>query len=74
MSTEELYDMIIIGGGPGGLTAGIYAMRAAMKTILIEKSAYGGQMTLSGKVENYPIQPEKKTERILQECDILFRL
>lgn len=54
MSTEELYDMIIIGGGPGGLTAGIYAMRAAMKTVLIEKSAYGGQMTLSGEVENYP--------------------
>lgn len=54
MGTEELYDMIIVGGGPGGLTAGIYAMRAAMKTALIEKSAYGGQMTLSGEVENYP--------------------
>ncbi len=54
MGTEELYDMIIIGGGPGGLSAGIYAMRAAMKTVLIEKSACGGQMTLSGEVENYP--------------------
>ena len=48
------YDLVIIGGGPGGLTAGLYAMRAAMKTVLIEKGAFGGQMTLTDAIENYP--------------------
>ena len=37
MSETEIYDLIIVGGGPGGLTAGLYAMRAALKTVLIEK-------------------------------------
>jgi thioredoxin reductase (NADPH) len=54
VSTSEIYDLIIVGGGPGGFSAGIYAMRAALKTVLIEKGAPGGQMTLSGEVENYP--------------------
>ncbi len=54
MPENDTYDLIIIGGGPGGLTAGIYAMRAAMKTVLIEKGAHGGQMTMSDEVENYP--------------------
>jgi thioredoxin reductase (NADPH) len=49
-----MYDVVIIGGGPGGLTAGIYAMRAALKTILIEKAVAGGQVALSDGVENYP--------------------
>ncbi len=39
MSESEIYDLIIVGGGPGGLSAGIYAMRAALKTILIEMGA-----------------------------------
>ncbi len=54
MNIPELLDVVIVGGGPGGLTAGIYAMRAAMKAVMIEKTACGGQMTLSGEVENYP--------------------
>ena len=54
MSEGELYDVVIVGGGPGGLTAGIYAMRAALKTILIEKGAAGGQVAVSDGVENYP--------------------
>ncbi len=54
MSGSEIYDLIIIGGGPGGLTAGIYAMRAALKTALIELSAPGGQMNNSDSVENWP--------------------
>ena len=54
MTSSDVYDLIVVGGGPGGLTAGIYAMRAALKTVLIERGAYGGQMTLSGEVENYP--------------------
>jgi thioredoxin reductase (NADPH) len=54
MANREFYDLIIIGGGPGGLSAGIYALRASMRTVLIEKSAPGGQVTQSDQVENYP--------------------
>ena len=54
MSDSELYDLIIIGGGPGGLSAGIYAMRAALKTVLIEMGAPGGQVNNSDSVENWP--------------------
>ena len=54
MSQSEVYDLIIIGGGPGGLTAGIYAMRAALKTVLIEMGAPGGQVNNSDSVENWP--------------------
>ena len=54
MSEADLYDVVIVGGGPGGLSAGIYAMRAALKTILIEKGAAGGQVAMSDGVENYP--------------------
>ena len=54
MAIEVRYDVIIIGGGPGGLSAAIYAMRAALKTVLVEKAAPGGQVTMSDEVENYP--------------------
>ena len=54
MSGNEVYDLIIIGGGPGGLTAGVYAMRAALKTVLIEVGLPGGQMNNSDSVENWP--------------------
>ena len=54
MSEVDLYDVVIVGGGPGGLSAGIYAMRAALETILIEKGAVGGQVAISDAVENYP--------------------
>ena len=50
----ENYDIIIIGGGPAGLTAGIYASRARMKTLLIERLAPGGQAILTELIENYP--------------------
>jgi thioredoxin reductase (NADPH) len=54
MSEHEFYDLIIVGGGPGGLTAGMYAMRAALKTVLIEKGVPGGQVAITKAVENYP--------------------
>ena len=54
MSGNQVYDLIIIGGGPGGLTAGIYGMRAALKTVLIEAGLPGGQMNNSDSVENWP--------------------
>jgi len=51
---ETAYDLIIIGGGPGGMTAGIYAMRAALRTVLIEKGLPGGQLNNTDIVENWP--------------------
>jgi len=51
--TENSYDTIIIGGGPGGLSAGIYAKRAALNVLLIEKGVLGGQIVNSDEVENY---------------------
>lgn len=48
------YDIIIVGAGPAGLTAAIYALRAKKRVLLIEKGALGGQMTYSPKIENYP--------------------
>lgn len=49
-----IYDIIIIGGGPAGLTAALYARRANKSVLIIEKSTYGGQITYSPKVENIP--------------------
>lgn len=49
-----MYDLVIIGGGPGGLTAGIYAQRAGLKTVLLEKEFLGGQIAVSDVIENYP--------------------
>ncbi len=54
MANREYYDVIIIGGGPAGLSAAIYALRASMRTVLIEKASAGGQITLTDDVENYP--------------------
>jgi len=51
---EKIYDAIIIGGGPAGLTAGIYLSRARMDTLLIEKAMPGGQVNLTEIIENYP--------------------
>ena len=49
-----MYDIIIIGSGPAGLTAAIYALRAGKSVMVLEKSAFGGQITYSPKIENYP--------------------
>lgn len=49
-----MYDVIIIGGGPAGLTAAVYALRAGKSVLVIEKQTFGGQITFSPKVENIP--------------------
>jgi thioredoxin reductase (NADPH) len=52
--TEELFDVIIIGGGPAGLSAGQYASRAALKTIILDKSSTAGALAYARRIENYP--------------------
>lgn len=52
------YDLVIIGGGPAGLAAGLYAARARLKVILVEKGVVGGQIVISDWIENYPGFPE----------------
>ncbi|MBM4339444.1 MAG: thioredoxin-disulfide reductase [Deltaproteobacteria bacterium] len=54
----ETYDVIIIGGGPAGMTAGLYTSRARLKTLLIENALFGGQMTTTELIENYPGFPQ----------------
>ena len=51
---NHIYDVIIIGGGPAGYTAALYSARAGLDTLIIEKMSVGGQMTLTGDIENYP--------------------
>ena len=51
---EELYDLIIIGGGPAGLSAGIYGGRAKLKTLIIEKGSLGGRAFTTREIVNYP--------------------
>ena len=54
---EEIYDIIILGGGPAGLTAGIYLSRAKLKTLVINAGVIGGQMSLTHEIANYPGVP-----------------
>lgn len=51
---ETNFDIIIIGGGPAGMTAGIYSARAGMRVLLVEKNNIGGQVSLTGSIANYP--------------------
>lgn len=51
---KDFFDTIIIGGGPAGFTAAMYAARAGLKTVLLEKFSIGGQMALTSQIDNYP--------------------
>lgn len=69
-----MYDLIIIGAGPAGLTAGIYAGRFRLKALILEKMMYGGQIVLSSTIENFPgfpggIATSDLMERFKQQVD-----
>jgi thioredoxin reductase (NADPH) len=65
---EQVYDLLIIGGGPAGLTAAIYAGRAALKAMLLVGSMAGGQIANTDRVENYPGFPEGISGAELAQC------
>lgn len=75
MDCSNGHDLIIIGGGAGGLTAGIYAKRAALDVVLIERGAVGGQMNMTDEVENYPgfsrISGAEISAKMLEHADTL---
>lgn len=48
------YDVIVIGAGPGGMTAALYASRANLSVLMLDRGVYGGQMNNTAEVENYP--------------------
>ena len=51
---EKIYDVVIIGGGPGGYTSALYCARAGLSTMVLEKLSAGGQMALTSQIDNYP--------------------
>ena len=72
---NELFDIIIIGGGPAGLTAAVYARRAGKSVLLLEKEGFGGQIASSPKVENFPgfaaISGAELADRLYSQADEL---
>ncbi len=63
----EIYDIAVIGGGPAGLSAGLYAARSRMNVVIIEKGKFGGQATTTDELENYPGSIEECTGSALSE-------
>ena len=68
-----IYDVLIVGGGPAGIAAGIYAKRAGRKVAIIEKYAPGGQLNFIGKIENYPGFEEIEGAELAVKFDELLK-
>jgi len=73
---DKLYELVIIGAGPAGLTASIYAQRAKIDTLVLEKLSPGGQILLSERIENYPgfseaISPQRLMEEMRKQAENL---
>ena len=64
-----MYDVVIIGGGPGGLAAAIYAQRARLKTVLVEREYLGGQIASSDVIENYPGFPSISGAELMEKFE-----
>ncbi|MBX4263511.1 thioredoxin-disulfide reductase [Clostridium estertheticum] len=64
---EHIYDTIIIGGGPAGLSAGLYASRSRMDTLIIERAEFGGQVATTNEIDNYPGSIENCTGATLSK-------
>jgi len=72
---EGIYDLIILGAGPAGLTAAIYALRYGLKTIVLERASVGGQIIISEKIENYPgfssVSPQELVGKMQKQAENL---
>ena len=73
VNLEKFYDVIVIGGGPAGLAAGIYLSRAKYRVLIVEKAQFGGQITITSEVVNYPgvkkISGSELTENMRQQAE-----
>ena len=78
MNNNHVYDMLVVGGGPGGYTAALYAARAGLDTVVLEKLSAGGQMALTEQIDNYPgfedgIDGFSLVEKLLETSEGIFR-
>lgn len=71
---EKIYDTLIIGGGPAGLSAGLYAARSRMSTVIFEKSKMGGQIVITSEVANYPGSVHKEGYMTATGPEIVARM
>ncbi|MDO9574736.1 MAG: thioredoxin-disulfide reductase [Candidatus Contubernalis sp.] len=70
---QAKYDVVIIGGGPAGLTAGIYCARAKLKAVLLENAGLGGQVTMTNEINNYPGYVEGNSRQLMKNMDVQAR-